>query len=302
MFFAFKDSLPPRADARTWYQVRKKIGDIRNTLPAGHPGAVLQRRVRRHLHQHLRDHRRRLRLPRPEGIRRPRPRRAPARARRGQGRLHRRAGREDLRRDVEREARAARHRAGADRADARGAERGRGGRRVRHGDRPHLPAPDRRVRLARRDPRHRDPREQPRVPAGRHRGRVARLRRSAAAEDALARARGARHRRHDGEGRRRDRARPRARREDRARSRPQLPVGVEIGHVASMPRAVQRSVHEFMRSLAEAVRDRARGVAREPRPAHRARRRGVDPAGARDDVRRSCGCSTSACTRSRSAR
>src|SRR5512143_3847261 len=33
----------------------------------------------------------------------------------------------------------------------------------------------------------------------------------------------------------------------------QLPAGVEIGHVASMPRAVARSVREFVRSLAEAV-------------------------------------------------
>src|SRR5215468_6031606 len=33
----------------------------------------------------------------------------------------------------------------------------------------------------------------------------------------------------------------------------QLPAGVEIGHVASMPRAVSRSVREFVRSLAEAV-------------------------------------------------
>ncbi len=33
----------------------------------------------------------------------------------------------------------------------------------------------------------------------------------------------------------------------------QLPAGVEIGHVASMPRAVARSVREFIRSLAEAV-------------------------------------------------
>jgi multidrug efflux pump len=33
----------------------------------------------------------------------------------------------------------------------------------------------------------------------------------------------------------------------------ELPVGMEIGQVASMPRAVERSVQEFMRSLAEAV-------------------------------------------------
>ena len=54
-------------------------------------------------------------------------------------------------------------------ADARRAERGRGGRRVRHGDRPHLRArrPARSTR--RRDPRHRDPRQRPRVPPRRHR-------------------------------------------------------------------------------------------------------------------------------------
>ena len=60
-----------------------------------------------------------------------------------------------------------------DRADARGAERGGGGRHLRHGDRPHLRAPHRRVRFARRDPRHRDPRQRPRVPPGRHRERLA---------------------------------------------------------------------------------------------------------------------------------
>ncbi|MEK7752826.1 MAG: efflux RND transporter permease subunit [Acidobacteriota bacterium] len=38
-----------------------------------------------------------------------------------------------------------------------------------------------------------------------------------------------------------------------ARIAPQMPVGVEIGAVASMPKSVQRSINEFMRSLAEAV-------------------------------------------------
>ncbi|WP_295388854.1 efflux RND transporter permease subunit [uncultured Thiodictyon sp.] len=33
----------------------------------------------------------------------------------------------------------------------------------------------------------------------------------------------------------------------------ELPIGMEIGHVTSMPRAVERSVSEFVRSLAEAV-------------------------------------------------
>jgi multidrug efflux pump len=32
-----------------------------------------------------------------------------------------------------------------------------------------------------------------------------------------------------------------------------LPVGVELAQVASMPRAVQRSINQFLRSLAEAV-------------------------------------------------
>ncbi len=38
-----------------------------------------------------------------------------------------------------------------------------------------------------------------------------------------------------------------------ARVGPQLPVGVEIQHVASMPVAVQRSINQFVRSLTEAV-------------------------------------------------
>jgi multidrug efflux pump len=38
-----------------------------------------------------------------------------------------------------------------------------------------------------------------------------------------------------------------------ARIRGQLPVGVEVGQVTSMPQAVSRSIREFIRSLAEAV-------------------------------------------------
>ena len=38
-----------------------------------------------------------------------------------------------------------------------------------------------------------------------------------------------------------------------ARMRNELPVGVEVDAVASMPKAVQRSINEFVRSLAEAV-------------------------------------------------
>jgi multidrug efflux pump len=38
VFFAIKDSAPAAQVPETWYQVRKKIGDIRNTLPTGIQG------------------------------------------------------------------------------------------------------------------------------------------------------------------------------------------------------------------------------------------------------------------------
>ena len=38
VFFVAKDSAPPAAISEIWYQVRKKIGDIRHTLPAGIQG------------------------------------------------------------------------------------------------------------------------------------------------------------------------------------------------------------------------------------------------------------------------
>jgi len=38
VFFAIKDSAPAAVVPETWYEVRKKIGDIRNTLPAGIQG------------------------------------------------------------------------------------------------------------------------------------------------------------------------------------------------------------------------------------------------------------------------
>ena len=61
MFFTIKDAAPPSRRCRnTWYQVRKKVGDIAVTLPHRHPGAVLQRRIRRRLHQYLCARRRRL--------------------------------------------------------------------------------------------------------------------------------------------------------------------------------------------------------------------------------------------------
>src|ERR1700726_3102340 len=38
LFFTIKDSAPPSQVPATWYQVRKKVGDVANTLPAGVQG------------------------------------------------------------------------------------------------------------------------------------------------------------------------------------------------------------------------------------------------------------------------
>ena len=38
LFFTIKDSAPPAQVPKTWYEVRKKVGDIANTLPAGVQG------------------------------------------------------------------------------------------------------------------------------------------------------------------------------------------------------------------------------------------------------------------------
>jgi multidrug efflux pump len=46
IIFQVKDSTQPADVTQTWYTVRKKIGDIRATLPARRSRAVLQRRVR----------------------------------------------------------------------------------------------------------------------------------------------------------------------------------------------------------------------------------------------------------------
>ena len=96
-----RDSLRVRSEMpELWYQVRKKIGDIRRRCREGVVGPVLQRRVRRHLRQHLRAHRRGLRLRGAEGLRRAHRAGAAARAGRRQGRAGRPAGREDLDRAV----------------------------------------------------------------------------------------------------------------------------------------------------------------------------------------------------------
>src|ERR1700730_9978057 len=38
LFFTIKDAAPPAKVPATWYQVRKKVGDITNSLPAGVQG------------------------------------------------------------------------------------------------------------------------------------------------------------------------------------------------------------------------------------------------------------------------
>ena len=67
IIFQVKDSSPPKEMAQIWYTVRKKIGDMRGTLPAGVIGPVLQRRVRRRLRLDLRAVERRLQLRGAEG-------------------------------------------------------------------------------------------------------------------------------------------------------------------------------------------------------------------------------------------
>jgi len=57
VFFVIKDSVPGARVRDIWYQVRKKIGDIRYTLRA-----KFQRRIRRHLRQHLCADQRRFQL------------------------------------------------------------------------------------------------------------------------------------------------------------------------------------------------------------------------------------------------
>ena len=64
IFVNLKGSVRGEAVKDAFYQVRKKIGDIRQTLPEGVHRSLLQRRVRRHLHLALRHHRPGLRLSR----------------------------------------------------------------------------------------------------------------------------------------------------------------------------------------------------------------------------------------------
>ena len=296
---------PPARCPRPSYQVRKKVGDIRNTLPAGIQGPFFNDEFGDTYtniyaitgdgfgYRELKEFGDRIRA---ELLRVP-----------GVAKVDF-IGEQDEKIFVELSNAQARARWASSPAqifaDARRAERGRRGRRVRD-RRPTAstcgrPAPSTRS-TAIRDIAH--PRQRPPVPAGRHRDG-----RRAATSTRRSRRCAGRAARRSGigvtmvDGRRRDRARARARRARSRASRPQLPVGVEIEQVASMPRAVA-ALGQRVRALARRGGAIVLAVSlREPRPAHRARGRGVDPAGARDHLPRACGCSASACTRSRSAR
>ena len=85
------DRTPPAKVKDLWYQVRKKVGDIRGSLPGRDHRPELQRRVRRRLFGALHAHRRRPDACRAQGARRGHPPAPAARAGRQQGRHHRRA-------------------------------------------------------------------------------------------------------------------------------------------------------------------------------------------------------------------
>ena len=85
-----------------WYEVRKKVGDIRHTLPQRRGRPRLQRRFRRHLRHHLRLHRRRLHPSRAARLRRGCALAPAAGARRLEDRDPRRPGRADLPRVLDR--------------------------------------------------------------------------------------------------------------------------------------------------------------------------------------------------------
>ena len=126
-----QDSTPAVAVPDLWYQVRKKISDIRATLPSGISGPFFNDEFGDTYcviyaftsdgfsHRELRDQRR------------ARARGAAARARRGQGRSRRHAGRKDLSRVLDAADGLARHRPDHADAEPAGAERHRAERNAR---------------------------------------------------------------------------------------------------------------------------------------------------------------------------
>ncbi len=189
VFFALKDSTPPASAADAFYQVRKKIGDIRNQFPAGIQGPFFN--------DEFGDTYTNIYALTGDGF-----------------------GYRELKEFGDKVRAELLHVPGVAKVDFFGeqdekvfielsnaklatlgvepaqiietlarAERGRAVGRVRYRDRSHLRAAHRRVRQRRRDPRHRDPREQPCVPTWRHREGDARLCRPAVSRRCASRAR-----------------------------------------------------------------------------------------------------------------
>ena len=169
------DQTPPAKVKELWYQVRKKVGDIKGDLPAGVTGPNFNDEYGDVYSTIYMLTRRRPEPRRAQGARRGHPPAAAARPRRQQGRHHRRAAAENLHRAQPREARDARHHAAADLRQRRQAERRHLGRLGRHLGRPHQSAGHRRVLRRRRHRRGAGAGRRPHLPARRHRHRQARL-------------------------------------------------------------------------------------------------------------------------------
>lgn len=242
----------------------------RGDLAVRHSGPVLQRRIRRRLHQHLDARRRRLFRSAVARLRGPVAHGAAACAGRRQGRLFRRSGPAHLHRDRQHATHAPWHLAAATRPGHQFAEQRLAGRHADHHRRPRVRAPHRPVQGRQCARRHADPHQQPLVPSRRHRDHQARLRRSGRHANARGRQGGARHRRHDAAGRRCDSSGQGARSAD--------------GHAAGLParrftsrRSVQHAERRgafgrrFSRSRCRGDRDRAGG---QPAVAGRAHRHG----------------------------
>ena len=286
VFVNLKDTVRAKPVPDLWYQVRKKVDDIRHTFPSGIDGPVLQRRVRRHLFADLRADLRRLHASRAARPCRARARRAAARARRRQGRPRRRAGREDLSRVLDpadggarpRRQRADAGAAGAERAWCRAAS----SMRAPSASPSACPASSPRRTSLKADQL---PLQQPLLPPERHRHRQARLRRPAAADVPLQRRAGDRPRRLHDHRRRCAGARATTSRSASPQLTRDLPVGVDLHLVADQPHVVQGGGRRVHQEPDGGDRHRAGGELPGARLAAGHRRRHRHPAGAGDHVR-----------------
>ena len=253
VFFALKDSAPPASVPDAFYQVRKKVGDIRNTLPSGILGPFFN--------DEFGDTYTNIYAITGDGFGYRDLKRFGDRIRAELLRVHGVAkvdfiGEQDEKIFVEL-SNTKLATLGIDPAqifaDAGGAERDGGRRRVRHRDRSHLPAADRRAST--RSTPSATSRSAPTTACS---GSATSPQSSAATSTRRSRRCATRDARRSASASRWSPAATSS--SSAATSTPrwrasaaQLPVGVEIAAVASMPRAVQRSINQFVRSLAEAV-------------------------------------------------